>query len=109
MNVSSGRGDAIYRGTARIDTARKILRNGWIDALVKDHEYTDDYKRDKANDYYSSKDVSADFLLEKIEQVSPKRVWVELLSDSRQVLIFYWSNKEYRAELNTEDVRFNFD
>jgi hypothetical protein len=109
MNISESSGDAIARGSARIDTAKKILRNGWTDAVVKDHRLTDDYKRDLANNFGANKDISEDDLLEQLEEVTePKRTWIELKSDGRQILIFYWSFMEYRAELNTSKVRFDF-
>lgn len=97
------------RGTARIDTAKKILRNGWTDAVVKDHRLTDDYKRDMANDFGANKDISADDLLETMETTSPKRIWIDRKNDGRQILIFYWSFMEYRAELNISEVRFRFE
>lgn len=108
-NVSEATGDSIARGTARIDTAKKILRNGWTDAVVRDHKLTDDYKRDLANDFGADKKISEEHLLEQIKQgPEPKRTWIEKKSDGRQVLIFYWSFMEYRAEVNISEVRFDF-
>lgn len=109
MNVSDESGNNIAQGTARIDTAKSILRNGWTDAVVKDHRLTDDYKRDMANDFGADKNVSAEDLLEQVNQTAPKRIWVQKKSDGRQVLVFYWSFMEYRAEINTAEIKFDFN
>ena len=109
MNVSDGRSNSVARGTVRIDTAKKILRNGWTDAVVRDHRLTDDYKRDMANDFGSERDISEEYLLGELEDgPEPKRIWVDKMEDGRQILIFYWSFMEYQAEVNISEVQFDF-
>lgn len=104
----SDKSGEIAQGTVRIDTARKILKNGWINGLVRDYRTTDDYKRDYANDYYKTSEIDADDMLEEIDSPEPRRIWVRQLEDGRQLIIFYWSFQSYTAELDTSKVRFDF-
>lgn len=112
MNVSDSTDEGnkrTLRGTARIDTARKILENEWFNTVIRDRRLTDDYKRDLANDFGKNEDVDAEYLIEQIDDVKPKRVWVEKKESDRQVLVFYWSFMQYTVEIDTSKVRFVFE
>lgn len=102
------RSEELASGTVRVDTAKKILRNSWVNGLVLDQRTTDDYKRDYANDFYSNMDVDPEDLIDEIETVQPKRIWVRQMDDGRQLVIFFWSYQSYTAELDTSVVKFTF-
>lgn len=104
----SDKSGEIAQGTVRIDTARKILQNGWINGLVRNYRTTDDYKRDNANDFYKTSEINADDMLDEIESPEPKRIWVRQTDNGSQLLIFYWSFQSYTAELDISNVRFDF-
>lgn len=104
----SDKSGELAQGTVRIDTARKILRNNWINGLVRDYRTTDDYKRDDANDFYKTSEIDADDMLEEIESPEPRRIWVRQMEDGTQLIIFYWSFQSYTAELDISRVRFEF-
>lgn len=104
----SDKSGEIAQGTVRIDTARKILQNGWINGLVRNYRTTDDYKRDNANDFYKTSEINADDMLDEIESPEPKRIWVRQKDNGSQLLIFYWSFQSYTAELEISNVRFDF-
>lgn len=107
MNVREGSNDNRLSGTARRDTVEKILENEWVDGAVCEGRYTDDYKRDAARDFGKGS-VSPAAVLESMEQVAPKRCWVKLKDNGRQVLVVYWSFQSYALELDTRQVRFDF-
>lgn len=104
----SDKSGELAQGTVRIDTARKILQNNWINGLVRDYRTTDDYKRDDANDFYKTSEIDADDMLEEIESPEPRRIWVRQMEDGTQLIIFYWSFQSYTAELDISRVRFEF-
>jgi hypothetical protein len=104
----SNKSGQMAQGTVRIDTARKILKKGWVNGLVRDYRMTDDYKRDNANDFYKTSQIDASDMLEKIESPEPRRIWVRQMADGSQRIIFYWSFQSYTAELDTSQVRFDF-
>lgn len=106
--TDSHKSGEVAQGTVRIDTARKILENNWINGLVRDYRTTDDYKRDNANDFYKTSDIDADDMLEEIKSPEPRRIWVRQMENGNQLIIFYWSFQSYTAELDISQVRFDF-
>jgi hypothetical protein len=97
----------VLHGTARSDTARRILEKGWTNAAVCEGRYTDDYKRDMAMDFGKGI-VSEQAILDAMDRVSPTHVWVKQLESGRQRLIFYWGFQSYTAELDGRYVEFDF-
>ena len=107
MNVRKGSNDNRLSGTARRDTVETILENGWVDGAVCEGRYTDDYRRDAARDFGKGC-VSSKAVLDEMAQTPPKRCWVKLKDDGRQVLVVYWSFQSYAVSLDTRQVRFDF-
>jgi len=107
MNIREGSNDNCLSGTARRDTVETILENGWVDGAVCEGRYTDDYRRDAAQDFRKGR-VSSEAVLDEMAQTPPKRCWVKLKDDGRQVLVVYWSFQSYAVSLDTRQVRFDF-
>ena len=99
--------DAVFHGTARRDTVEKILENGWINGAVCTGRYTDDYKRDAANDFQRGS-VSAVHILEKMDRSNPK-CWVEQVEDGRQIITIYWSFQTFKISLDLRNVLYRFE
>lgn len=111
MNVDDRRDHSngrMYRGTARRDTVRRILENGWVDGAVCEGRYTDDYKRDAARNFDKGA-VDPQEVIDAMDRVDPKHCWIALHEDGRQVICVYWSFQSYSVEIDTRKVRFNFD
>lgn len=103
----TGSGDEVRKGTVRKDTAKKILRKGWIDSARCKGQYTDDYKRDAARNFGKG-ERTADALLDACDPVDPRRCWVVEYEDGRLELQMHWSFQDYSAFLDTDAVTFEF-
>lgn len=108
MNVRErNKNSVLRRGTARRDTVKRILRNGWTDATVCRRELTDDYKRDMARNYDRGP-VSPEYIIDKMETTNPKHCWVEQRADGREVILVCWSRRSYEITLDTRQITFDF-
>lgn len=106
-DVSGRETGAVQRGTARTDTAKKILRNGWIESAHCDGQYTDDYKRDAARNFGKGP-RTAEGVLDACEHVDPRNCWVQEYEDGTLELELHWSFQDYTAVLDTDKVTFEF-
>jgi hypothetical protein len=99
--------EEVRRGTVRKDTAKKILRNGWIESAECDGQYTDDYKRDAARNFGKGP-RTAEAVLDACDPVDPRNCWVTEYEDGSLELELHWSFQDYTVELGTDAVTFEF-
>jgi len=106
-DVSDRDNDEVRRGTARKDSTKKILRNGWIESGECNGQYTDDYKRDQARNYGKGP-RTADAILDACDRVDPKNCWVTEYEDGSQEITLWWGFQSYTVELDQDAVAFEF-
>jgi hypothetical protein len=89
------------RGNVDISDARELLEAGNAEAVVNDPD-------DKTSDQLGRRPIAADTLLQHIQSVAPKFVFVDQLADGSQRITLWYPDRLFHISVDLQYASFVF-